>query len=77
MGLLAMAVVQVCTAQTLDLVQVWERARQADPQMAAAQATRSTWCAVGLVARGEAVATVAAGPRSTAGTASTGRATED
>ena len=42
MGLLAMAVVQVCTAQTLDLVQVWERARQADPQMAAAQATRST-----------------------------------
>ena len=42
LGLLAWLVAQACAAQTLDLVQVWEQARQADPQMAAAQATRAT-----------------------------------
>ena len=42
LGVMACVVVQVSTAQTLDLLQVWERARQADPQMAAAQASRAT-----------------------------------
>lgn len=42
LGLWALLVVDLCAAQSLDLVQAWERARQADPQMVAAQATRST-----------------------------------
>jgi outer membrane protein len=39
---LAFGVAQACSAQTLDLLQVWERVRVADPQMAVAQASRAT-----------------------------------
>jgi outer membrane protein len=42
LGVLAFWLVQACSAQTLDLLQVWDRARQTDPQMAAAQANRTT-----------------------------------
>ena len=39
---LAFGVAQTCAAQSLDLMQAWDRVRQADPQMIATQATRST-----------------------------------
>lgn len=42
LGVLTLWLAQTCTAQPLDLLQVWDLARQSDPQMAAAQATRAT-----------------------------------
>ena len=39
---LTFGIAQACAAQSLDLMQAWDRARQADPQMVATQSTRST-----------------------------------